>query len=289
MTLLQKIDCYERLMRLDKPVGILLLLWPTLWALWIATLGEPEWPTVAIFVLGTVLMRSAGCVLNDIADKKFDGEVARTKNRPLVTGEVSVKEALYLTAILVLLAFVLVAFLNTQTMLMSVPALLLAASYPYTKRFLSIPQAYLGIAFSFGILMAFMATWQFIPSFAWWIFAANVFWAIAYDTEYAMVDRADDLKIGIQSSAIFFGKFDIAAIVISYAVMFTCLAVVGRILELSFYYFVGLLLAAVFALYHFYLIKRREPSLCFKAFLNNSWLGGVIFVGIVMHYIFAGA
>ena len=175
MNLLEKIDGYERLMRLDKPIGILLLLWPTLWALWIASQGQPDWWVVAIFVLGTVLMRSVGCVLNDIADRKFDGAVTRTKNRPLVTGEVSVKEALYLTFFLVTLAFILVIFLNKETILMSIPALFLAASYPYTKRFLSIPQAYLGLAFGFGILMAFMATWQTIPNFAWWLLAANIF------------------------------------------------------------------------------------------------------------------
>ena len=289
MKLLERIDRYERLMRLDKPIGILLLLWPTLWALWIAAQGHLDWPTVAIFVLGTVLMRSAGCVLNDIADRKFDGKVARTQNRPLVTGEVSVREALYLTLILVLLAFVLVLFLNTETILMSIPALFLAATYPYTKRFLSIPQAYLGLAFGFGILMAFMAIWQTIPSFAWWLLAANIFWAIAYDTEYAMVDRDDDLKIGIKSSAIFFGRFDVLAVMLCYGAMLACLVMLGRTLSLGFYYYGGLGLAAVLAVYHYSLIKNREPYQCFKAFLNNSWLGGVIFIGILMQYYFTKA
>ena len=286
MNLLEKIDGYERLMRLDKPIGILLLLWPTLWALWIASQGQPDWWVVAIFVLGTVLMRSVGCVLNDIADRKFDGAVTRTKNRPLVTGEVSLKEALYLTLFLATLAFLLVIFLNKESILMSIPALFLAASYPYTKRFLSIPQAYLGLAFGFGILMAFMATWQTIPSFAWWLLAANIFWAVAYDTEYAMVDREDDLKIGIKSSAILFGRFDVIAVMVCYVVMLVCLAMLGHALIFGYHYYGGLGLAGIFAVYHYSLIKNRDSHQCFKAFLNNSWLGGVIFTGIIMEYYF---
>lgn len=284
MKILEKIDCYERLMRLDKPIGILLLLWPTLWALWIAAQGKLDWWIVAIFVLGTVLMRSAGCVLNDIADRQYDGAVARTQNRPLITGQVTVKEALFLTLFLLLLAFGLVIFLNKQTILMSIPALFLAASYPYTKRFFSMPQAYLGLAFGFGILMAFMAIWQTIPSFAWWLLIANIFWAIAYDTEYAMVDRDDDLKIGIKSSAILFGKYDVLAIMLCYAAMLACLMILGLTLDLSRYYFGGLVLAGVLAVYHYSLIKNREPYQCFKAFISNSWLGGIIFMSIAIHY-----
>ena len=284
MKILEKIDCYERLMRLDKPIGILLLLWPTLWALWIAAQGKLDWWIVAIFVLGTVLMRSAGCVLNDIADRQYDGAVARTQNRPLITGQVTVKEALFLTLFLLLLAFGLVIFLNKQTILMSIPALFLAASYPYTKRFFSMPQAYLGLAFGFGILMAFMAIWQTIPSFAWWLLIANIFWAIAYDTEYAMVDRDDDLKIGIKSSAILFGKYDVLAIMLCYAAMLACLMILGLTLYLSRYYFGGLVLAGVLAVYHYSLIKNREPYQCFKAFISNSWLGGIIFMSIAIHY-----
>lgn len=271
-------------MRLDKPIGILLLLWPTLWALWIAAHGHLNWWIVAIFVLGSVLMRSAGCVLNDIADQKFDGAVARTQNRPLITGEVSVNEAIYLILFLLLLAFGLVTFLNIETILMSIPALFLAVSYPYTKRFLSIPQAYLGLAFSFGILMAFMAISQTIPSFAWWLLATNIFWTIAYDTEYAMVDREDDLKIGIKSSAILFGKYDVPAIMMCYSAMLVCLTMLGHALSMGYYYYGGLVLACVFAGYHYSLIKNRDPRLCFKAFLNNSYLGAAIFIGILMHY-----
>ena len=282
--LIEKINCYERLMRLDKPIGILLLLWPTLWALWIAAHGHLNWWIVAIFVLGSVLMRSAGCVLNDIADQKFDGAVARTQNRPLITGEVSVNEAIYLILFLLLLAFGLVTFLNIETILMSIPALFLAVSYPYTKRFLSIPQAYLGLAFSFGILMAFMAISQTIPSFAWWLLATNIFWTIAYDTEYAMVDREDDLKIGIKSSAILFGKYDVPAIMMCYSAMLVCLTMLGHALSMGYYYYGGLVLACVFAGYHYSLIKNRDPRLCFKAFLNNSYLGAAIFIGILMHY-----
>ena len=282
--LIEKINCYERLMRLDKPIGILLLLWPTLWALWIAAHGHLNWWIVAIFVLGSVLMRSAGCVLNDIADQKFDGAVARTQNRPLITGEVSVNEAIYLILFLLLLAFGLVIFLNIETILMSIPALFLAVSYPYTKRFLSIPQAYLGLAFSFGILMAFMAISQTIPSFAWWLLATNIFWTIAYDTEYAMVDREDDLKIGIKSSAILFGKYDVPAIMMCYSAMLVCLTMLGHALSMGYYYYGGLVLACVFAGYHYSLIKNRDPRLCFKAFLNNSYLGAAIFIGILMHY-----
>ena len=198
----KKLDAYERLMRLDKPIGILLLLWPTLWALWIASRGMPDWITLLIFVTGTVLMRSAGCVMNDIADRKYDGLVERTKNRPLATGEVSVKEAYLLVVVLCLMAFGLVLLFNKTTVLLSLVALFLAATYPLTKRFLAIPQAYLGVAFGFGIPMAFAAVNDYIPPLAWVLLAANIFWAMAYDTEYAMVDRDDDAKIGIKSSAI---------------------------------------------------------------------------------------
>ena len=281
----QKIDAYERLMRLDKPIGILLLLWPTLWALWIAGEGRPDWLVVWIFFMGTVLMRSAGCVMNDVADRNFDGHVERTRQRPLVSGEVSVKEACLLAAGLSLGAFALVLFLNTLTIALSFAALLLAMTYPLTKRFLVTPQAYLGIAFGFGIPMAFAALTDALPPVAWLMLLANIFWALAYDTEYAMVDRDDDLKIGIRSSAIFFGRHDVAAIMVCYTVMLLLLALVGWLQQLHWPYYLGLVLAAALALYHYRLIRKRERASCFKAFLHNNWLGAAIFVGLLANYL----
>ncbi|MDX9951122.1 MAG: 4-hydroxybenzoate octaprenyltransferase [Methylophilaceae bacterium] len=281
----QKIDAYERLMRLDKPIGILLLLWPTLWALWIAGEGRPDWLVVWIFFMGTVLMRSAGCVMNDVADRNFDGHVERTRQRPLVSGEVSVKEACLLAAGLSLGAFALVLFLNTLTIVLSFAALLLAMTYPLTKRFLVTPQAYLGIAFGFGIPMAFAALTDALPPVAWLMLLANIFWALAYDTEYAMVDRDDDLKIGIRSSAIFFGRHDVAAIMVCYAAMLLLLALVGWLQQLHWPYYLGLVLAAALALYHYRLIRKRERASCFKAFLHNNWLGAAIFVGLLADYL----
>lgn len=281
----QKIDAYERLMRLDKPIGILLLLWPTLWALWIAGEGRPDWLVVWIFFMGTVLMRSAGCVMNDVADRNFDGHVERTRQRPLVSGEVSVKEACLLAAGLSLGAFALVLFLNTLTIVLSFAAFLLAMTYPLTKRFLVTPQAYLGIAFGFGIPMAFAALTDALPPVAWLMLLANIFWALAYDTEYAMVDRDDDLKIGIRSSAIFFGRHDVAAIMVCYAAMLLLLALVGWLQQLHWPYYLGLVLAAALALYHYRLIRKRERASCFKAFLHNNWLGAAIFVGLLANYL----
>ncbi len=287
--LIKKLDAYERLMRLDKPIGILLLLWPTLWALWIASRGKPDWIVLLVFVTGTVLMRSAGCVMNDIADRKYDGLVERTKNRPLATGEVSVKEAYILVAGLSLLAFCLVLFFNKTTILLSFAALFLAASYPLTKRFLAIPQAYLGIAFGFGIPMAFAAVNDYIPPIAWLILAANVFWAIAYDTEYAMVDRDDDLKIGIKSSAIFFGRYDVFAVMLCYAAMLSLLAYIGHTLGFGVFYNLGLLLALALILLQYQAIKNRVKANCFKAFLQNSWIGLAIFAGIAAQFYFKAA
>lgn len=282
--LASRLDAYERLMRLDKPIGILLLLWPTLWALWMSSRGSPNWIIVWIFLLGTVLMRSAGCVMNDYADRRLDPHVERTRARPLATGEVSGKEALLLAAALSLLAFTLVLMLNTLTIVLSVVALFLAATYPLTKRFFSIPQAYLGIAFGFGIPMAFAAHNNVVPPIAWWLLLANIFWAIAYDTEYAMVDREDDVRIGIRSSALFFGKHDIAAIMGCYAAMLAILAYVGMRLHLHWPYFVGLLVAAGLAGYHYTLIRTRERAACFKAFLHNNWVGAAIFAGLLLSY-----
>lgn len=282
-TLQKRLDAYERLMRLDKPIGILLLLWPTLWALWLAGNGKPDWTVVCIFVVGTIFMRSAGCVMNDVADRDFDRHVERTRARPVTSGEVGVKEALLLAASLSLVAFVFVLFLNGLTVLLSFAALMLAITYPLTKRIVVIPQAYLGIAFSFGIPMAFAALTNEIPAIAWLLMAANLFWVVAYDTEYAMVDREDDLKIGINSSAIWFGRYDVAAILICYAAMLGFLLYVGSRLDLSWPYFVGLALAAGIMLYHYRLIRTRDRSRCFRAFLHNNWVGAVIFMGIFAH------
>jgi 4-hydroxybenzoate polyprenyltransferase len=277
----ERLTLYERLTRLDKPIGILLLLWPTLWGLWIAALGSPNPLIVIIFVLGTVLMRSAGCILNDIADRKFDARVARTRERPLATGAIGVREALVLAAVLVLLAFLLLLPLNVLTMLYSIPALFLAASYPYTKRFFAIPQAYLGVAFGFGIPMAFAAELGAVPALAWVLLLANIFWAMAYDTEYAMVDRDDDLKIGIKTSAITFGRHDVAFVMSCYALMLGILAWVGQLLHFGVFYYFGLVVAAQLAIYHYTLIKDRGREGCFKAFMHNNWLGTAVFAGIV--------
>lgn len=277
----QKLHAYIRLMRLDKPIGILLLLWPTLWALWIAGQGRPDWLVVWVFVVGTVLMRSAGCVMNDLADRRFDGHVARTQRRPLVTGEVSVKEAIILAAGLSVVAFGLVLLLNGLVIALSFAALFLAVTYPLTKRFLSIPQAYLGIAFGFGIPMAFAALTGEIAIEAWIMLLANVFWAVAYDTEYAMVDREDDLKIGIRSSAIFFGRYDVLAIMVCYLAFLGLMALVGCRLQLAWPYHAGLLVAITIAGYHYSLIRDRRREPCFKAFLHNNWLGAVVFLGLI--------
>jgi 4-hydroxybenzoate polyprenyltransferase len=282
---MRKLNAYFRLMRLDKPIGILLLLWPTLWALWLASNGWPDNRLLFIFIVGTVLMRSAGCVMNDVADRHFDGHVARTDKRPLVAGEVSVKEALLLATLLSLVAFGLVLTLNALTIALSFAALFLAASYPFTKRFFALPQAYLGIAFGFGIPMAFAAVQGWVPQQAWLMLVANIAWSLAYDTEYAMVDRPDDLKIGIRSSAITFGKYDVALIMFFYALMLALMAYVGALMQLTWIYYVGLVLAGLLILYHFILIKNREPARCFKAFLHNNWVGAAIFAGIFINFL----
>lgn len=287
-TLRTRLDHYERLMRLDKPIGTLLLLWPTMWALWIAAMGAPSWALVLIFALGTLLMRSAGCVMNDLADAGYDRHVERTRERPLATGAVTRAEAVALAAVLVLCAFGLVLFLNRLTILLSVVALFLAASYPLTKRFLAIPQAYLGIAFGFGIPMTFAAQLNALPTTMWLLLAANVFWAIAYDTEYAMVDRNDDVRIGIKTSAITFGRFDVAAVMVCYAAMLAILTYVGVREGLAWPYYVGLAVAAGMMGYHYLLIRGRGRDGCFKAFLHNNWVGGAIFAGIFAAYAWVG-
>ncbi len=280
----QRLDVYEKLMRLDKPIGILLLLWPTLWALLLASDGRPAPMVVWIFVLGTVLMRSAGCVMNDLADRDFDGHVERTKHRPLATGAASVKEALLLAGGLSLLAGLLILPLPRQVWYLAVFALFLAASYPFTKRFFAIPQAYLGVAFGFGIPMAYAAVLGRVPSIAWWLLLANIFWAMAYDTEYAMVDRDDDLRIGIRTSAITFGRYDIAAVMLCYAATLALLAWIGERYHLGAFFYAGLTVAAALAIYHYTLIRKRQRDLCFKAFLHNNWFGAAIFAGLLADY-----
>ena len=277
----ERLDLYERLMRLDKPIGILLLLWPTLWALWVASNGRPGWLLAWIFTLGTVLMRSAGCVINDYADRHFDCHVERTRERPLTSGKVSVGETLLLAAVLTVLSALLILPLSGLVWQLALVAVFLAASYPYTKRFFAIPQAYLGIAFGFGIPMAFAAVQDTVPPLGWWMLAANIAWAIAYDTEYAMVDRDDDLRIGIKTSAITFGRFDVAAVMLCYGIAIAILAWIGTQLHYGAFYFGGLAVATGIALHHWTLIRGRERMPCFKAFLHNNWLGAAVFAGIV--------
>ncbi|HEY9146483.1 MAG TPA: 4-hydroxybenzoate octaprenyltransferase [Thiobacillus sp.] len=288
MTLTERLTHYEKLMRLDKPIGTLLLLWPTLWAQWLASNGSPNWLILWIFVMGVVLMRSAGCVINDYADRNFDPHVARTRERPLAAGKVSPKEALLLAAGLSLLAFLLILPLNALVLKLSVVALFLAASYPFTKRFFAIPQAYLGIAFGFGIPMSYAALWSEVPREAWILLGANVFWAIAYDTEYALVDRADDLKIGIKTSAITFGRYDLAAIAVCYAATLGLLGWVGWQRGMGMAFYGGLAVAAAIALYHMKLIRQRDPQQCFRAFLHNTWFGAAVFGGIAFHFLLRG-
>ncbi len=285
MKITERLHLYIQLTRLHRPIGILLLLWPTLWALWIASHGHPAWWVLVIFTLGTVLMRSAGCAVNDYADRHIDKHVKRTQDRPLTSGKVTERETLWLAVVLALLAFALILPLNPLTWLLAFPAVFLAASYPFTKRFFAIPQAYLGIAFGFGIPMAFAATQGTVPPVAWVLLLANVFWAIAYDTEYAMVDRDDDIHLGIHSSALLFGKYDVLAVMACYATALTLLALVGLMAGLGLFYFLGLIAAEGIAVYHYKLICTRQRELCFKAFLHNNWFGAAVFAGIVADYL----
>lgn len=287
--MLARFPLYLRLVRMDKPIGSLLLLWPTLNALWIASDGRPRWPLVAIFALGTLLMRSAGCAMNDYADRDFDRHVKRTADRPLTSGKIRAWEAVAIAAVLSLVAFLLILPLNTLTKELSVVALFVAGSYPFMKRFFAIPQAYLGIAFGFGIPMAFAAVQGTVPALAWVMLVANVFWSVAYDTEYAMVDRDDDIKIGIRTSALTFGRFDVAAIMLCYAVTLGIYAWIGATLGFGLAFWAGWAAALGCALYHYTLIKDRERMPCFAAFRHNNWLGGVLFAGIAVHYLVAGA
>ena len=276
---------YARLMRLDKPIGILLLLWPTLWALWIAGEGHPRPLLVVIFILGVVLMRSAGCVINDYADRKIDLHVKRTQQRPLATGQVSERDGLILFGVLVVSAFLLVLMLNPLTIALSFGGVFLAASYPFTKRYTHLPQAYLGAAFGWAIPMAFAAQTGELAPGLWLLFLATLLWAVVYDTMYAMVDRDDDLRIGVKSSAILFGNYDRLIIGLLQIALLAVLYLAGRTFELGAYYLLGLAGAALLALYHQWLIRNRDRQACFKAFLHNHWLGTVVFLGIVLDYL----
>jgi 4-hydroxybenzoate polyprenyltransferase len=284
----QKINALLQLIRFDKPIGTLLLLWPTLWALWIAAGGVPDYDVLAIFIIGTFLTRSAGCIINDLADRQMDGGVARTNSRPLVTGAVSEKEAMALFVALMLLAFVLVLFTNTLTIGLSLGAVLLASSYPYMKRYTHLPQVVLGAAFSWGIPMAFAAQLERLPSALWLLYMGNLLWTVAYDTKYAMVDREDDLRIGIKSSAILFGEHDRLMVGILQVLSLLCLYLAGQAFGLGLYYNLSLLAAAGLFGYHLYLIRHRQPEACFKAFLHNNWVGMVIFAGVALDYMTSG-
>jgi 4-hydroxybenzoate polyprenyltransferase len=281
LTFKDRLTAYEKLMRLDKPIGILLLLWPTLWGLWFAAGGLPPPDVLLIFFTGTVLMRSAGCVINDYADRNFDPHVERTRDRPLAAGIIRPKEALALAAILMLLAFGLVLFLDPLTIKLALIAAAIAVIYPYVKRVFPLPQAWLGIAFGFGIPMAYAELWHTLPRVAWLLLIANVFWAIAYDTAYAMVDRDDDLKIGVKSSAILLGRYDVVGVMAAHAVFIGLMAWIGWWQMRDVFYFAGLLVAVVLVLYQYRLIRDRTREGCFKAFLNNNWVGCVIFIGLV--------
>ncbi|MHB1565790.1 MAG: 4-hydroxybenzoate octaprenyltransferase [Acidiferrobacter sp.] len=280
-----KVGAYFRLMRLHRPIGSLLLLWPTLWALWLAGDGHPRPLLVAVFVVGVVLMRSAGCVINDYADADFDGHVWRTRTRPLATGEVTRREALTLFVGLCLAAAVLTLWLNRYARLLSVVAVALAMSYPFFKRFTHLPQLWLGLAFGWGIPMAFAAERNSVPALAWLLFAANIFWTLAYDTAYAMADRDDDVKIGVKSTAILFGRWDRFMVGLGHGISLVLLVAVGRMAGLGPVYEIGVGGALAFAVYEQWLLAPRDPQRCLRAFFNNNWFGGSVFAGLVIAYL----
>ncbi|HHM05631.1 MAG TPA: 4-hydroxybenzoate octaprenyltransferase [Gammaproteobacteria bacterium] len=285
---LDRLHQYALLMRLDRPIGIFLLLWPALWALWVAAEGVPDLWVLTVFVLGVVLMRSAGCVINDYADRNIDPHVARTKNRPLAAGRVCPKEALLLFVALCLTAFALVLTLNAYTIALSFGGAALAAVYPFTKRYTHFPQVVLGTAFAWAVPMAFAAQAGAVPGVAWWLFFATVVWATAYDTMYAMVDRPDDVKIGVKSTAVLFGDADLGIIALLQLLVLLVLLLVGSLLELGGFYYAGVFAAALLAGYQQRLIRGRERPACFKAFLNNNWFGAAVFLGLACHYALAG-
>ncbi len=276
----QRLWLYGRLIRIDKPIGILLLLWPTLWAVFAASNGWPSLKVLAIFILGTILMRSAGCAMNDYFDRDIDLHVQRTEQRVLTAGLIRPGEALGVAAVLGLLSLALVWPLNRLTLQLALVAALLAVTYPLFKRFFAIPQAYLGIAFGFGIPMGFAAVLETVPPVAWLMLLANVFWAIAYDTEYAMVDRDDDLRLGLKTSAITFGRYDVFFVAVSYVLTFVLLGVAGWLLGYGWPYGLGLFAGAALAVLHLYWIRQRQREACFRAFLHNTWIGFAIFCGI---------
>jgi len=278
---------YARLMRLDRPIGIWLLLWPTLWALWIAGRGRPSPHVFVIFVAGTVLMRSAGCAINDYADRSFDPHVARTKDRPLAAGRISTLEALVLFAALALTALMLALQLNRLTLLYAVFGGFLAITYPFVKRFLPVPQMYLGLTFGWGIPMAFAAQLEFVPRVAWLLLLANLLWVTVYDTMYAMVDREDDLRIGVRSTAILFGDSDRHILALLQAMTLLALYLVGRMIHMTYWFDLGLAGGAVFFLYQLWLIRARDRAACFRAFLNNNYFGMAVFIGVLLTYQFS--
>lgn len=279
---------YIQLMRLDRPIGILLLMWPTLSALWIAAEGFPDITVLVVFVLGVIVMRSAGCAINDFADRDVDGQVWRTQSRPLATGTLEAKDALILFVALAIIAFFLVSLLNTMTIWMSLVAVFLAATYPFMKRFTHLPQIYLGMAFGWAIPMAFAAQTETVPVIAWLLFMANIIWTTVYDTFYAMADREDDLLAGIKSTAILFGDDDLTIQGMLQASYILVLAVIGHQLQMSWIYYLALVIASGLFGYQQYLSRNREPTACLQAFLNNNWLGASLFISIVLHYLFMG-
>ncbi|MEG0280732.1 MAG: 4-hydroxybenzoate octaprenyltransferase [Morganella sp. (in: enterobacteria)] len=281
----RKWQAYSRLMRIDKPIGALLLLWPTYWALWIAAKGIPDWRILLIFTIGVFSMRAAGCVINDFADRKFDGAVERTKKRPLPSGDVTEKEAKILFAVLVLVSFGLVLTLNTMTIWLSVAGLALAWVYPFVKRVSHLPQVVLGAAFGWSIPMAFAAVSESLPAVCWLLFAVNIVWSLIYDTQYAMVDRNDDIKIGVKSTAILFGRFDKMIIGVLQLVMILMLLWIGVMINLSGIFYWSLLLAGALFVYQQRLMADRERGPCFQAFMNNNYVGFILFLGMLVSYL----
>ena len=279
-----RLHAYFQLMRLDKPIGTFLLLWPTLWALWLANNGLPPLSIIIIFSLGAFVMRSAGCVINDFADREFDGHVERTKHRPLAAGKVSPREVIGLFIALLLIALSFVLFLPAKVLIYACLAAILTIIYPYMKRYIQMPQMVLGIAFAWGIPMAYIASIGYVPGIAWLLFLTIVIWVLIYDTQYAMVDRIDDLRIGIQSTAIFFGSYDRVVIAVLQIGLLSLLILIGYLKQLTMSYYLSLILAAGLMFYQQYLIRQREPASCFKAFLNNNYLGLVVFIGIVLSF-----
>lgn len=284
MTLKDRLNAYERLMRLDKPIGILLLLWPTLWGLWFASGGIPPLDVLLVFMTGTALMRSAGCVVNDYADRNFDPHVERTRDRPLAAGIIAANEALALAAVLMACAFGLVLFMNALTIKLAFVAAAIAVIYPFVKRVFPLPQAWLGVAFGFGIPMAYAAVWKTVPLVGWLLLVATMLWAIAYDTEYAMVDRDDDLKIGVKSSAILFGRLDVLGVMVAHALFLGLMTWIGWWQLRGPFYFAGLMIASALVIYQYLLIRERSREGCFRAFLNNNWVGCSIFAGMAVDW-----